>query len=159
MATKEQYDFFKEKFKAEFDANVTLTKRGEIYLSVISLFLTGLIFKINDIIELIKKNYLIKYTFLLCLGLIMASAIMVMLSFTIRKYEDSLDVQKWFDELSDDEQPNNDFFDHRINDFLVSITRNGLVNNKKGAQLKIASYLILATILSIGIFIGFIVLL
>lgn len=159
MATKEQFDFFKSKFDNEFEKSQLLTKRAEIYLSIVSFFLTGIVFKIIDITKFTSNNTIIKYSFIFCLISLLISSLIIVKSFILLKYSDSFYVEDWPDELEEEEQLNSVFFDNRIVDFIKATKKNRELNLKKGNQLRIASYFILVSIFCIGIFICFIVLL
>lgn len=152
MATKEQYDFFKSQYDEENTRNNELTKRAEIYLSIISLFLTAVLFKVKDIFDSIKDVPTEILTILLVLGLISFSIALLLIvsSLKIRDYEGVLDIGKFIKKNDKETQENEDFFEDRVADYIVSVKRNEVINNQKAALLiKSRIYLLIGFLLTI----------
>lgn len=145
MATKEQYDFFKSQYDEENVRNNELTKRAEIYLSIISLFLTAVLFKIKDILDSIKDVPVYLLTILLIAGLISFAISLLFLinSLKIRDYEGVIDFDDFISKNDDETQSTEDFFEDRVADFIVAVKRNEIINNDKANLLIMSRILIL----------------
>ena len=133
MATKEQYDFFKSQYDEENIRNNELTKRAEIYLSIISLFLTAVLFKIKDIFDSIKDVPTFLLTILLIVGLVSFAISLLFLinSLKIRDYEGVIDFNDFIEKNDDTTQSPEDFFEDRVADYIVAVKRNEIINNDK----------------------------
>lgn len=150
MPTKDQYEFFKQAYLEEDVRSSLLVKRGEIYLSLISLFLTGLVFKFSDLKGYIQGNLVSRAFYSLIIVSLFLSAIFAMLSLQIRRYR-GINLSGWIDELEDDAQTDKEFYINRIADFIALTITHQKINNKRGRQLKLAGYFLLGAILFIGI--------
>src|SRR5258708_27644832 len=154
-AFKEQTDFFKTHYDEENNRSNILTKRDEIYFSIISLFLTAVLFKIKDIFDYTKDidhKYLIV---LLCTGLISfsASLLLVVYSLKIRDFKGVIDIDDFIKKNNEGPQENEDFFRDRVADYIVAIKRNTKINNKKAGLLIKSGVFILSGLLFTVIFI------
>ncbi|NNV55029.1 hypothetical protein [Limnovirga soli] len=159
MATKEQYDFFKDQFVEEEKRYSDLTKRGEIYFSILSILLTGVIFKIKDIFEILKvldnatfKTVLIGL-FVLSFLLFSLGFFFITLGLKIREFEGVTDIKSYLDSLGGTPPTNEDFFDDRIVDFITASERNESVNDLRANRLSISLGFILAGFISMAVFI------
>lgn len=159
MATKEQYDFFKDQFLEEEKRYSDLTKRGEIYFSILSLLLTGVIFKTKDIFEIlktisdIKLKALLISIFIISFILFCLAFLFITLGLKIREFEGVTNINSYLDSLGDTPPTNEDFFDDRIVDFIAASEQNELVNDRRATRLAIALGFILAGFICMAIFI------
>ena len=138
MATKDQYEYFKNKYKEEDERNITLTKRAEIYLSLISILFTGLIFKLSDIKVLCNENSCSLIAFIILLFLLLVTLGFTLDSIRIKDYESDLVVEDYVNELGDKAPTDEEFFDNRIATFIAATKENFTINNTKGDRLKYA---------------------
>jgi|GEM_PF-5434774 len=153
MATQQQYEYFKFKYKEEDDRNALLTKRAEIYLSIISLVFTGLIFKISDIKSYCEKNITFLIAFCLLLGSLLISVWFILQSIRLRDYQQDMDVANYIEELGDTQPTDSDFFDNRIAQFISATPQNFEINNNKADQLKSAGRFLFLSFILLSIFI------
>ena len=141
---KEKLDYIERQFKTELDREESLSKKGQIYLSINSIILSTLLFKIKELKELIDLECGLEslVTLVITLLLIFASVFFIALSLKIHSYErpSSSDTMKreMLDNISTDS-----FLSHRIADLLVAIKRNALVNDKRANRLQISLTLML----------------
>lgn len=159
MATKEQYDFFKDQFNEEEKRYSDLTKRGEIYFSILSLLLTGIMFKTKDIFEILKgiqdlrfKSILIAI-FILSFALFCIGFFFITLGLKIREFEGVTNMKGYIDSLEDCPPTNEDFFDDRIVDFIAATEQNESINDLRANRLAVALNFILGGFISMAIFI------
>lgn len=159
MATKEQYDFFKDQFAEEEKRYSDLTKRAEIYFTILSLLLTGIIFKTRDLIEILNKLTDVRMKIIL-VGVFIISFILFGLGFffiaralKIREFEGVTDVRGYLDTLGETPPVNDDFFDDRIVDFISAIEKNESVNNLRANSLSFALHFILSGFVCLSVFI------
>ncbi len=153
MATQQQYEYFKFKYKEEDDRNALLTKRAEIYLSIVSLVFTGLIFKISDIKTYCDKNTAFLIIFCLLLGSLIVSIWFILQAIKLRDYQEDMDVGTYTNELGQTQPTDSDFFDNRIARFIVAIPQNFKINNDKAEQLKSAGRFLFLSFILLSIFI------
>ena len=158
MASKEQYEFFRQEYQEENVRNNELTKRAEIYLSIVSLFLTAVFFKVADFFnwlhnkEIIKSITTIVLVFLILL-LFSVALILIINSLRIGNYEGVCDIDAYLEINKDVYQDDEDFFENRIADYIVAVQRNEAINNKKAQALTYSRYFILMGFISTVIFI------
>lgn len=137
MATKDQYDFFKSQYDEENQRNNELTKRAEIYLSIISLFITAVLFKLKEILDSIKEAPSLFLSILLIIGVISFAISLLFLinSLKIRDYEGVIDFDDFIKKNDVTTQSSSDFFEDRVADYIVALKRNEIINNDKAAGL------------------------
>jgi hypothetical protein len=158
MATKEQYDFFKDQFIEEEKRYSDLTKRGEIYFSILSLLLTSVIFKTKDIFEIVKsiESLSFKMTliaiFILSIVLFCLAFYFIALGLKIRTFEGVTNVKEYLNSLGDEPPTNEDFFDDRIVDFIAASEKNETINDKRANKLSISLGFILAGFICMALF-------
>lgn len=153
MATKDQYEYFKGKYKEEDDRNALLTKRAEIYLSLVSLLFTGLVFKINDIKTLCDEEPTALLPFIGLMLLLLSTVYYTLGSIKVKDYESDFAFEDNMGELGWCNKEDSDFFDDRIKDFMAATKENFKINNIKGGRLKRAGNLMFCSFLLLIVFI------
>jgi hypothetical protein len=155
MPTKEQYDFFKSQYEEENSRNLELTKRAEIYLSVISIFLTAVLFKLADLFAILSDANTRLASIIISIALILFSISLVFIvnSLRIRNYEGVIDFDAYIQKNDDSVQENDDFFADRIADYIVAVRRNEVINDQKADMLIKARVFLLGGFLTTFIFI------
>jgi hypothetical protein len=149
MATKDQYDFFKEQYLDEEKRYDDLTKRGEIYFSLLSILLTGIVFNVKDIHDILLKGEQVEKissTLVLIVAFLLFAVgfLFIANSLRIRTFEAVTDLNDYLDKLKDDPPTNEDFFDDRIVDYIEAIGFNEQINTKRANDLAIALKFIMA---------------
>jgi hypothetical protein len=157
MATKEQYEFFKNLYESEDSRINLLVKRSEIFLSILSLVLTSVIFKVKELGELIGNSVLLKVLFFLTLTIFFVALVFVIISLRIRDYEFACDMDHYLESLPENEPKNEDFFDYRIAEYIVATTKNQHINNDKSRWLSYCLISILFGFISLIVFFYFII--
>jgi hypothetical protein len=157
MATKEQYEFFRYLYEEEQRRYGHLEARARLYLSIISLFLATLIFKVEDVRKSVDILG-VPWWVVLVQGLLLASALVfVVIGAFIRPYEGVADPEDVVKSFGKKPSVDDSFFDDRIADYVVATSRNAAANNKVARFLTIAvsfllaAMLLLLVILSIGL--------
>jgi hypothetical protein len=158
MATKEQHDFFKDQYVDEEKRSTDLNKRVEIYFSILSVFLTSIIFKLKDIYELYEKsqsrNKVISFgAFIIAFILFGFAFYYIVRALQIRVYQAVIDFENYRKKLKEIEPTNGEFFDDRIIDYMYATEHNEKVNDGKANNLEVALKFILAGFLAIALFI------
>jgi len=147
MATKEQYGFFLSLYQEEERTYEQLEGRAKVYLTIISIFLAGLLLKADDA----KKSAAIlgmPWWLLSGVALLLSAALLlVVIAMRIRTYEGAADPEAIIAKFGERPPVDEDFFDDRIVDLAVATNRNSVVNNKTATTLEWASYCLVAAIL------------
>lgn len=157
MATEEQHEFFRYLYEEEQRRYAHLEARARLYLSIISLFLATLIFKVEDVRTSVEMLG-VPWWAVLVQGVLLASALVfVVIGAFIRSYEGVADAEDVVKSFGDKPPVDGSFFDDRIADYVVATTRNAAENNRAARFLTIsvsfllAAMLLLLIILSIGL--------
>jgi len=158
MATKEQYDFFKDQYLDEEKRYSDLTKRAEIYFSILSVLLTSIVFKIKDIFELFENSNSFNRTFsfiffIIALGLFGSAFYFITRALRIKTYQAVIDFENFRNNLGETPPTNEDFFDDRLIDYMYATEKNEIVNEERANDLAKALRFILAGFFTIFIFI------
>ena len=159
MVTTEQYNFLKEQYDEESIREDILTKRAQIYLSINSFVITAFLFKVKDLVEVVKGlDNLVIYPLILSFILILISCVFIFTSLQIKEYEfptssDTLTVE------FDNNINNRQFIDNRAVDLVVATDTNRGVNDIKAAKLTQALKFIIGGYISSFVFITLTVLL
>jgi len=149
MASIAQYQFFKELYAEENTRYNELTKKAEVYFSIVSLFLSAVLFKFNDVSSSIGKLHNVCLIIGLSISLIAVGIALLLLiySLKIRKYEGTIDMEEYIGKNKTYYQEDGEFYEDRIADFIVAIDRNTETNNKRADLLTISTYFIVAGLL------------
>ena len=139
-----RYDFAKEIYKIECDRENGLNNKSQIYLSLLTIILSSLIFNIKDIFDLLNstkfeenkcliKVCLIEISIFSCfaLGFLFFS----MKIFNYKNLKNINDIKPFYFPTIID---NHDFISKRSIDFLIAAKHNRIVNNTKADLLKSA---------------------
>lgn len=158
MATKEQYDFFKDQYLDEEKRYSDITKRAEIYFSILSVFITGILFKLKDMFDLFEKsNEYYKVTgsslFIVTFCFLGVGFYFITKALRIKTYQSVIDFEKYRDDLGDTPTANEDFFDDRIIDYMYATEKNENVNEERAIDLTKALRYIFAGFISIFVFV------
>jgi hypothetical protein len=140
MATKDQMDFFKDTYFDEEKRYEQLTRRGEIYFSIISILLSGILLKLKDIADLYKEMQrcfrIIGFAFFVLAFLFLGIAFLYLAqALRIRSYQAIIDFKKFRDDLEDTPPSDEDFFDDRIVNYMYATEKNEAVNEKRANAL------------------------
>ena len=138
-----RYDFAKETYKVECDRENSLNSKGQVYLSLLTIILSTLIFNIKDIFDLLNTSNFnnIKNEIKICLlGVFIFSCVALILLFfsmKIFEYQNLKNIDELKESYIQDKIDNNNFSIRRSIDFLVATKKNREVNNTKAKLLKI----------------------
>ena len=158
MVTQKQYEFVKEHFEAENQREDLLTRKAQIFLSINSFVITAMLFKVKDLVSVVKdiKCDLILVPLILSFIFILISCIFIFETLKIRSYELPTNEDTLIDEF-DNNISNDDFIDNRTADYLVATRRNKSVNDLKADRLKYSLLFIILGYVTSFTFITFLV--
>ena len=158
MVTQKQYEFVKEHFEAENQREDLLTRKAQIFLSINSFVITAMLFKVKDLVSVVKdiKCDLILVPLILSFIFILISCIFIFETLKIRSYELPTNEDTLIDEF-DNNISNDDFIDNRTADYLVATRRNKSVNDLKADRLKYSLLFIISGYVTSFTFITFLV--
>lgn len=149
MATKDQYEFFSQRYVEETERQRDLLKKSQLYFSVITLVSSILFANIQTFKDIVKDDIPLAITSSILLVTIAAILVCLFCSIRIKDYFQAIDTKDYLDNLPDAEEKDCDFFDNRIADFIAALDKNKKVNDDKADWLKYSEYAILFFILLI----------
>jgi len=110
MNRKEQFKLFYDIYKTELERYEQLTKRGTIYLSIITLFVAIAGYSINALSKSVSQNYCLLIGFSLSAVLLIASVIYTILSLRIFAYKEICDIQDIVIEIDNEKYEEEDTY-------------------------------------------------
>ena len=140
MATKDQYEFFKYMYDEEERTYDQREGRARLYLTIISLFLAGLLLKAQEVKASAAAIGVPWWSFLLVAVALAVALLLFVLAMSIRTYEGAANLEDIFNGFGKKPSADDAFFDARLADFTVATTRNSLVNNKAATLLQYAGH-------------------
>lgn len=144
MATKDQYEYFSQRFNDESERHRDLLKKSQLYFSVITVVSSVLFANISTFKDFILCNSQLKITTFVLLADLAVILVLLFLSIRVKDYELPINTEEYLENLPEDsEQKDTDFFDDRIADFIAAIDNNQEINNEKAEFLKYSEYAIL----------------
>lgn len=149
MATEKQYEFFNQRYAEETERQRDLLKKSQLYFSVITLVSSILFANIQTFKDFVKDYTPLAITSSILLVTIAAILVCLFCSIRIKDYFQAIDTQEYLDNLPEEEEEDNEFFDNRIADFIAAVDKNRAVNDEKADWLKYSEYAILFFILLI----------
>lgn len=153
MATQQQFEYFKFKYKEEDERNEFLIKRSELYMSLPALIFTGLIFELSDIKCYCSGSCLTTILFCSLLVSLVITIVFILLAIRLRDYQQDLDVGEYVEELGNSAPTDEEFFNNRIAMFIVATKNNFAINNAKAANLKKSTYFLMIDFFLMSLFI------
>ena len=141
--TKEQYDFFKNQYEEENNRYSDLIKKSQIYLSLQTLLLSAVFFKIKDLNEILKKTDCQDFMFIffgVAILQVFISIFYNVLSMKVSKFEGVNNLRDVLSEFTSDSMSDEQFYTNRIVDYTVATGRNAEINDKSAKYLKISTY-------------------
>lgn len=141
--TKEQFDFFKNQYEEENNRYSDLIKKGQIYLSLQTLLLSAVFFKIKDLNEILDKIDFQDIMFLffgIAILQVLISIFFNVLSMKVSKFERVNKLRDVLNEFTSNSMLDEQFFTNRIVDYTVATERNSDINDKSAKYLKISTY-------------------
>ena len=143
MATKAQFDVFKDAYNAEDERHNHLGTRANVYITVVTFFLGALFFRIDVFLKITSESMeaLIALLFTWCC--LFVSLLFAFISLQIRDFELPFVPSEAAEELDEDGMTEDEFLDNRVVDFSVVLDRNLEANNRIGTWLELAGYALL----------------
>lgn len=151
LATVEQYEFFRTLYDEEQARYGHLEARAKLYITIITIYLGALAFKISDFLSFAKEFKVPVWLFLLAAAVLVVALALSILAIRIRDYEGITDPEQVIHSFGEKPPKNEDFFDDRIADFAVAANRNSTQNNTVAVNLFWSSWA-----LFIGVLIHFV---
>jgi len=149
MATKDQFEFFNERYTEEIGRSKELLDKSKIYFSVVTIITSILFTNLTSFQELIGKVPETKNALVAILGISFIIIFILFISIRVKNYYLPINTDNYLDSLPDDPESDEDFFDNRIAEIIVAIDENQRINNSKACWLKYAEYGILTLTLII----------
>jgi hypothetical protein len=151
MVGKEQVDFFRDVYKEEEARFQSLTDRGKIYLSIVSIFFGGVFLKLDWILE--HKIGLSEGLVFYVTGILafLSSLILVCWALQVVEYAEIADLNEIINTENLESQPLDQFFKRRIADYAVAYDVNYTQNDRRANFLQWSLYLIVAGMVSMSL--------
>lgn len=142
MATKEQYEYFKDRFGDELERKNALLRKTQLYFSVITVIASLIFTNLSKLDGLTSSIPSLKITLPVIFCILFLILVSLIYSVRMQNYSPAINIDSYLDELptTNEEQTNEDFFDNRIAEFIAAIEINQETNNKKASFLKISEY-------------------
>jgi hypothetical protein len=147
MATKEQYEFFRSLYDEEERTYEQLEGRAKLYLTIVSLFLAGLLLKADETRKSAAAIGLPWWVLGATTILLAGTLALLVVAMRIRTYEGASDPEEIVKGFGEKPPKDEVFFDDRIADYVVATNRNTKVNNSTAMTLQYASYSLAAAML------------
>jgi hypothetical protein len=145
MASEAQYEFFKFRYGEGQERYKELIARGQIFLSIATLYIGVLSFKPSEPLGRIQPltfrsdDLLLKWSYGLILIFLLVSLLLVILALGIYKYQSISDPVSIIKRFGAVPPTDDDFRDERIVDYAVATQRNVQQNNKRAKLLYAAT--------------------
>ena len=155
MATTNQYEFFKYLFEIEKSTQKEIVTKGQVYLSVITFYLGVTLFKAPELLKELESEEpnTIMGVFLVGILFFLFALLFDLISLGhFYKYERINDAKHIINQLGKSPPSDEDFFDDRIIDLTVAITRNTRANRKKDKFLLLTTIFLIIGVLFHSIF-------
>lgn len=137
---KEQYLFLKDMYYIEDTRHSNLTKKSEIYLTIFSLLIGGIFFKLKDIDEIFR--YLPELYRIILYAVIFITMIFFSIAFfylcsslKIGGYEIVCDLDEYEKNFTTEKKETGIFLQKRSFDYLHSTNTNIRINNQKAEKI------------------------
>lgn len=144
MATQTQYDVFLYLYEEENKRYEHLQDRAKLYLSIASIYLAAIAFKVDDVLRLATQFRIPAWLWLMTGGILIAAVVLISWAVCIRDYEgicDPIEVIATYvhkPPLSDE-----DFLNDRLGDLAAATNLNSAVNTRVARLLKWAAVAII----------------
>jgi hypothetical protein len=148
MATEAQYEFFKFRYMEGIERYQALIARGQIFLSIVTLYIGVLSFKLSPagsapVVALTElPSPLLKWLYCSILISLLISLLLVILALGIYKYHALVDPIRIIEGYGPTPPTDQDFWDERIANF-ASVTHENIPRNNKRAKLLYAATIFL----------------
>jgi hypothetical protein len=153
MATQAQYDVFLYLYEEENKRYQRLQDRAKLYLSIASIYLGAIAFKVDDVLKLVTKFRIPVWLWLMTGAILIAAVVLISWAVRIRNYEGICDPDAIIDDFGDELPSDEDFLADRLGDLAVSTNRNSAVNDRVARLLEWAAIaIILAFSLQLAFF-------
>jgi hypothetical protein len=144
LATEQQYDVFKSLYDEEGARYRDLSERAKTYISVVTIFSGFLVFKSEDLKNLLVANPLARWSFALGVLLFIGALVALVAATRIRRYVRFANPEKIIEDVPDDEDLTNEqFFNDRIGELAVSTNQNARCNDELAQCLTFSSSLLM----------------
>lgn len=149
MATKDQYEFFNQRYVEETERQRDLLKKSQIYFTVVTVISSFLFTNITTLKDIVKADDGIKITISILIVDLCLILFLLFKSIRVQDYVLPIDTEEYIDNLPSDtqeEESDADFFDNRVAGFISAIDKNQNINNDKADFIKYSEYAIIGFI-------------
>lgn len=142
MASKEQYEYFKDRFGDEHERKNALMRKTQLYFSVSTVIASIVFTNLSKISGLTTSIPSLKFTLPILFCVLFLVLVFLVYSVRLQNYSPAINIDSYLNELptTEEEQTNKDFYDNRIADFIAAIQINQDTNNKKADILRLCEY-------------------
>jgi hypothetical protein len=146
MATKVQFEVFREAYEAEKEHYAQVEARAKLYLTIITFYLGAVAFKFSDVLTFMK-TYGIPATLYIAGGVLLLLALLLtILATRIRTYEAAYDLRHIIESFKEVPPTDSEFLDARLVDYTIATERNRAMNNRVAKLLSGSSWLLFSAI-------------
>lgn len=160
MASEAQYEFFKFRYNEGQERCRELVARGQIFLSIVTLYIGFLSFKTSqsaatiESLTLKSSALMVKWSYGVTLVFLLIALLLVILALGIYRYQSISDPVRIIEAFGATPPTDDDFRDARIVDYAFAAKKNSEMNNKRAMLLRFATtFLFLAALAHVTFFI------
>jgi hypothetical protein len=149
MATKDQYEFFNQRYIEESERQRDLLKKSQLYFTVVTAISSFLFTNITTLKDIVKADDGIKITISILIVDLCLILFLLFKSIKVQDYVLPINTEEYVNNLPADtseEESDKDFFDNRVADFISAIDKNQNINNDKADFIKYSEYAIIGFI-------------
>jgi hypothetical protein len=156
MATQAQFEFFKYLYDEEQDRYKELVKRGQLFLTVTTLYAGVLAQRVSELLTSSADQLVSKTCYTASIVALLCSSLLGIVAIGFFSYEVPNRPCQIIMDLGDQPPTDEDFYDVRIAEFAVATERNHSTNDKRAAVLRFSSYFLYAGVVFHALYFGWV---
>ena len=144
MATQAQYGVFLYLYEDENKRYEHLQDRAKLYLSIASIYLRAIAFKVDDVLRLVTQFRIPVWLWLMTGGILIAAVVLISWAVRIRDYEGICNPVEVIARYVHEPPPSDeDFLDDRLVDLAAATNRKSAANDRVARLLEWAAVAII----------------
>lgn len=148
MASSEQLDFFWQLYEREQERHRTLINRGQVYLTILTLYFAALALDFGDAQSHITASTAGAIGFLIGLFVLSIAMIFIVLAVSIMRHANPCNALAIVTDAEISLCSEDEFRENRIVELAVATDANHAINERRADRLRYASMLLLAGIVT-----------
>ncbi len=133
MATQAQYGVFLYLYEDENKRYEHLQDRAKLYLSIASIYLGAIAFKVDDVLRLVTQFRIPVWLWLMTGGILIAAVVLISWAVRVRDYEGICNPVEVIARYVHEPPPSDeDFLDDRLVDLAAATNRNSAAKRPRG---------------------------